>query len=72
MSVELIILDVLIVLSAVALSLVYINHSRGSKAFLCEDCRFNTAELCLKSERPRAIDCTSYRPVLEQNTSVEG
>lgn len=68
MGLELIILDVLIVAAAITLSLIYLNHSRGSRAFLCEDCRFNTAELCLKSERPRAIDCTSYRPVLEQKS----
>ncbi len=68
MGLELIILDVLIVLTAITLSLVYLNHSRGSRAFLCEDCRFNTAELCLKTERPMAIDCTSYRPVPEQKS----
>ena len=30
--------------------------------YLCDDCRYNDPELCLKPERPTAISCTAYRP----------
>jgi len=30
--------------------------------YLCDDCRFNDPESCLKPERPTAISCTAYRP----------
>ncbi len=38
-----------------------VTISQGKEEFLCQDCRFNDPELCLKVERPRAILCTSYR-----------
>jgi len=34
---------------------------RGSKKYLCDDCRFNNPELCLKTARPKAVECTAYR-----------
>lgn len=35
----------------------------GKGRFLCEDCRFNSPQDCLKKERPTALVCTSYRAV---------
>lgn len=50
--------------AAIALALTLFNANRwvGERRFLCEDCKFNTAEDCLKPERPTALDCTAYRP----------
>jgi hypothetical protein len=45
-----------------ALTIVQILRYRGDQEYLCGDCRFNSPELCLKSERPKALDCTGYRP----------
>jgi hypothetical protein len=36
-------------------------HWQGER-YLCDDCRFNDPELCLKPERPTANSCTAYRP----------
>lgn len=44
------------------LALRFLKESPGEKAYLCQDCRFNRADLCLKQERPEALECTSYRP----------
>ncbi len=51
----------LVVLGALALSVVCIRFRIGSGEFLCTNCRYNSADLCQKSERPTAISCTSYR-----------
>lgn len=45
-----------------------ITISQGKGEFLCQDCRFNDPEQCLKVERPRAILCTSYR---DKNAPVQ-
>jgi hypothetical protein len=34
---------------------------KGKGTYLCEDCRFNNPQACLKVERPRALLCTAYR-----------
>jgi hypothetical protein len=36
---------------------------KGSGSYLCDDCRFNNPEDCLKPERPKAVICTSYRKI---------
>lgn len=50
---------VLILLLAITAPAIW--NRRGTQAFLCGDCRFNDPNLCHKIERPKAIDCTSYR-----------
>jgi hypothetical protein len=47
---------------AFALTTFNAKHWLGSKKYLCEDCKYNTPEACLKPERPTALDCTAYRP----------
>lgn len=56
-------LSSIILLLALTLSVVAFKHRRGSGEYLCDDCRFNDPLKCLKSERPYAVDCTSYRPI---------
>jgi len=46
---------------ALALTAYNANHWVGEKKFLCEDCKYNNPEDCLKPERPTALDCTAYR-----------
>lgn len=43
------------------------KNRRGKGAYLCDDCRFNDSEKCLKPVRPYAVECTSYRPNLKQS-----
>lgn len=45
----------------VAFTVYSVSISQGKGKYLCEDCRFNDAEKCLKPERPEAVLCTSYR-----------
>lgn len=52
-----------VVALALALSVVAFKHRKGSGTYLCDDCRFNDATKCLKTERPYAFECTSYRPI---------
>lgn len=49
--------------AAIAVVLTIFNANRwvGEKKFLCEDCKYNDPEACLKPERPTAVDCTAYR-----------
>lgn len=47
--------------SALFLTAYNAKHWIGEKKFLCEDCKFNNDEDCLKPERPTALDCTAYR-----------
>ncbi len=56
-------LEVIVVFGAVVLSVVAFKHRKGEDAFLCQDCRFNDPEKCLKEVRPYAVECTSYRKV---------
>jgi len=58
---SLLIANIAIVLVASYLALRFLKESPGEKAYLCQDCRFNRADLCLKPERPEALECTSYR-----------
>lgn len=41
-------------------------------AYLCDDCRFNDPEKCLKVERPFALVCTSYRTADEPPSDIIG
>jgi hypothetical protein len=45
---------------ACALS-VYATRNWAGDKYLCDTCRFNTATLCLKQERPKALQCAAYR-----------
>ena len=56
-------LSSLIVIASIALSVTAFKHRKGNGAYLCDDCRFNDAEKCLKKERPYAFECTSYRQI---------
>jgi hypothetical protein len=51
----------LVGVSAVLLTLKASGQWQGDR-YLCDDCRFNDPESCLKPERPRAMSCTAYRP----------
>jgi len=51
--------------AALAITAFNAKHWIGAQKFLCEDCKFNSAEDCLKPERPTALDCTAYRPSKE-------
>ncbi len=57
---ELTLLTIVIVMMVFA-TIYCVSVSQGKKKYLCEDCRFNDPEKCLKVERPKAILCTSYR-----------
>lgn len=57
----------IVTLSAITLTLYTAWKRTGEGSYLCEDCKFNTAEDCLKVERPKALICTSYRSVSNQN-----
>lgn len=48
-----------------------VSVSQGKGKYLCQDCRFNDAEKCLKPERPRALLCTSYRSEAEPVSQSE-
>jgi len=43
------------------LTIVAIRNRKGAGNYLCDDCKFNDPNMCLKSERPRALICTAYR-----------
>jgi len=55
----------LVAAAASALTLYSAWNRKGKGRYLCDDCRFNNPADCLKSERPKAVSCTSYRPVLD-------
>jgi len=63
MSPTLIALNLLVLILAVALSVICLRHIKGRGAYLCDDCRFNDPVSCLKTERPEAVSCTSYRQI---------
>jgi hypothetical protein len=56
------IFNIIVVLLACALTVYSARTRKGSGGYLCEDCRFNNPQSCLKSVRPLALVCTSYRP----------
>ena len=43
------------------LTIYSVLQAKGSGKFLCQDCKFNNPNDCLKKERPTAFECTSYR-----------
>jgi hypothetical protein len=55
------IFNILVVMTASALTIYCARNRKGSGGYLCEDCRFNRPADCLKSVRPFALVCTSYR-----------
>lgn len=53
-----------IVLTAVCAAACFLSWQslknwKGNR-YLCDNCRFNDPEACLKPERPTALDCTAY------------
>ena len=56
------IFNVIVVAIVSALTLYSARTRKGAGGFLCEDCKFNDPVSCLKSDRPEAMVCTSYRP----------
>lgn len=62
------IFNIVIVVAASALTIYSARARKGAGGYLCEDCRFNSPEKCLKSIRPFALVCTSYRQL--NNASV--
>ncbi len=53
---------VLIVVGILAVFLtVFAARRWQGDRYLCDTCRFNDPEKCLKPERPQAIICTAYR-----------
>jgi hypothetical protein len=52
---------ILTVAIATTVSIYAAATSQGKGKFLCEDCRFNNDDDCLKVERPNAMICTAYR-----------
>lgn len=46
---------------AVVLTIFNAKHWIGEKKYLCDDCKYNNPEACIKPERPTALDCTAYR-----------
>jgi hypothetical protein len=61
--------QIAILLAIVAITLIPICKRRGSKPFLCGDCRFNSIDYCHKSKRPYALECTSYRSGVSETGS---
>jgi hypothetical protein len=55
----------LVAAAASVLTLYSAWNRKGKGRFLCDDCRFNNETDCLKTERPAAVICTSYRPVAD-------
>ncbi len=55
----------LVAAAASALTLYCAWNRKGKGRFLCDDCRFNNETDCLKTERPTAVVCTSYRPIVD-------
>lgn len=66
--------NALILLASLVLAYVFISKIKSKGAFLCEDCKFNREDLCLKAERPHATQCTSYRqgPVVAPSGTTTG
>ena len=61
----------LVAAAASTLTLYSVWRRKGKGRFLCDDCRFNNDSDCLKTERPRALVCTSYRAVVDtENTKT--
>ncbi|MDZ4832783.1 MAG: hypothetical protein SGJ27_03180 [Candidatus Melainabacteria bacterium] len=56
---------------ATALSIYAATVSEGKGKVLCDDCRFNNDVDCLKADRPNAIICTAYRPVVETSSAEQ-
>ncbi|HEY9867735.1 MAG TPA: hypothetical protein V6D08_00890 [Candidatus Obscuribacterales bacterium] len=54
---------VVVAAAAAALTIDAALHWQGER-YLCDDCRFNDPELCLKPERPTAVSCTAYRRIV--------
>jgi hypothetical protein len=50
-------------LAALVLTVYNVRNWIGKGTYLCEDCRFNSKENCERQDRPKAVDCTSYRPL---------
>jgi hypothetical protein len=62
----------LVATAASALTVYSAWNRRGSGRYLCDDCRFNNETDCLKTDRPKAVVCTSYRPVVvTKNIEIE-
>lgn len=61
------ILTAIVLGAALALSFAALKNRKGKGAYLCDDCRFNDSEKCLKTVRPYAVECTSYRQNLKPN-----
>jgi hypothetical protein len=55
------IFNIAVVTLASALTIYSARNRKGAGGYLCEDCRFNSPTDCLKSVRPFALVCTSYR-----------
>ncbi len=51
----------LVAAAASAITIYSAWNRKGKGRYLCDDCRFNNETDCLKSERPKAFVCTSYR-----------
>jgi hypothetical protein len=51
----------LIAAAASALTFLCLNNWQGDR-YLCQDCQFNSPDLCLKPERGHAVECTAYLP----------
>lgn len=49
-------------LIATAITLLSAWNWKGGR-YLCENCKFNSPDLCHKSERPKAIMCKAYREI---------
>lgn len=56
---------------ASALTIATALKRKGKGYYLCDDCKFNSPQDCLKKERPYALECTSYR-VGEVSATVGG
>jgi hypothetical protein len=61
----------IVIMVAFVLTTFNAKHWIGDGRYLCTNCKFNTAEDCLKRERPTALDCTAYRPENTSNPASE-
>jgi len=62
--------NITVVVLMSALSIYSARLWKGSGKYLCHDCRFNNPGACLKVERPRAMECTSYRACTTGDTKA--
>lgn len=69
---------VLVGLFATGLTIATAIKRKGKGYYLCQDCKFNSPQDCLKVERPHALVCTSYRagalataPPIEEKSNQE-